>query len=240
MVARIVGVLARAVFVAPRRAGRARFAPQSLGERLGVDRAGGPRRLRPLGVRVDRRQRLNRRRGVGQPEYDATTDPNHAAAGFPTACAQCHDTTVWSAGQFTHPATFPLTGGHAAPACADCHAGSVFAGTPTDCASCHLDDYNATTNPNHANSGFPTDCAQCHNATVWTDATFNHSFPINSGAHSNLDCIDCHVVPSATPAFECILCHTHSESRMGDTHSGVNNYQWVSTACLNCHPNGRG
>jgi hypothetical protein len=26
---------------------------------------------------------------------------------------------------------------------------------------------------------------------------------------------------------------------MDDKHSGVNNYQYISSACYNCHPNGR-
>ena len=169
-------------------------------------------------------------------DYNATTAPDHTAAGFPTDCTQCHTPTVWGDGVFDHTPTFPLSGGHNTNQCSLCHSGGVFAGTPTDCASCHLSDYNATTNPNHSNSGFPTDCVQCHDTGSWLGATFNHP-RVNRGNHSNLDCIDCHVVLSATPAYECILCHEHNQSSMASRHSGRSGYQWVSTVCYDCHYN---
>ncbi|MCF6275829.1 MAG: 3-phosphoshikimate 1-carboxyvinyltransferase, partial [Robiginitomaculum sp.] len=46
------------------------------------------------------------------PEYNATTDPNHASAGFSTDCMLCHDTGDWDNADFEHPMSFQLVGGH--------------------------------------------------------------------------------------------------------------------------------
>ena len=54
---------------------------------------------------------------------------------------------------------FPLTGKHQTVACAQCHVGGKYAGTPTDCYACHQAKYQATKNPNHVAAGFPTTCA---------------------------------------------------------------------------------
>jgi hypothetical protein len=168
-------------------------------------------------------------------EYDATTDPNHAAAGFPTTCQTCHTTVAWDGAGFNH-ATFPLTGAHAVTDCAQCHIGGVYRGTPRDCASCHIGDYNGTTDPNHAAAGFPTTCQNCHNTSDWDDATFVHSFPI-AGPH-NQDCTECHQVPRNYSIFSCTHCHDHRRSEMDDEHDDVSGYVYSSPACYSCHPDG--
>ncbi len=67
---------------------------------------------------------------------------------------------------FNHATTvFPLTGAHTSVACANCHVGGKYVGTPTDCYSCHKTMYNTTTNPNHTAAGFPTTCQTCHTTT---------------------------------------------------------------------------
>ena len=108
--------------------------------------------------------------GCHAADYQKTTSPNHAAAGFPTTCEQCHQPTAstWSTGSFNHATVYPLVGAHATQACAACHKNGVYKGTPRDCVGCHLADYQRTTNPNHAAAGFPTTCEQCHqqSATV--------------------------------------------------------------------------
>ena len=70
-----------------------------------------------------------------------------------------------------------------------------FSLTSAACITCHLTDYNGTTNPPHKSSGFPQDCSGCHNTTQWTGATFNHTatgFAL-TGAHTSLQCAQCHV-----------------------------------------------
>jgi len=177
-------------------------------------------------------------------DYEATARPNHLASGFSTDCADCHSTMNWVSANFDHRQTaFPLTGAHIGVPCMACHA-TQFAGTPTNCYACHQADYDGATNPNHLAVGFSTDCASCHNSIAWNTTAWNHDalyFPINSGVHNNKWnlCSDCHTVSTNFAVFECINCHAHNLTQMNDKHSAVPNYQYLSTACYNCHPNGR-
>ena len=144
-------------------------------------------------------------------DFNATTNPNHVRGGFPTTCASCHTTTAWSPATFDHSKTvFPLTGAHVTVTCNACHIGGNFNNTPTDCASCHLKDYNATTSPNHSQLGFPTPCATCHTTTAWSPSTFDHSktaFPL-TGFHVTVACNLCHVGGNfTTVATDCYSCH---------------------------------
>ncbi len=171
-------------------------------------------------------------------DFNATTNPNHVSGGFPQQCEVCHSTTAWTPASFNHNLTsFPLTGAHQTVACANCHIGGRYAGTPADCYSCHKVDYQGTTNPNHVAAGFPTTCQTCHTTTAWTGATFNHTwFPIPH--HSATLCADCHTNPSNYAVFLCTNCHTQAAT--DPKHSGVKGYVWNSANCYACHPNGRG
>lgn len=176
-------------------------------------------------------------------DYDNTTDPNHLASGFPTDCVACHTTTAWEPADFDHATTaFPLTGAHASQDCLACHS-TGYTGTPTDCVACHRADYDNTTDPGHVAANFPTDCAACHTTTAWEPSTWDHDtiFPINSGKHLDKwnSCADCHVVQSDFSTFECIFCHEHNRTDTDDHHREVGNYQYLSAACLECHPQGR-
>lgn len=267
-------------------------------------------------------------------DYNQTTAPNHAAAGLPTTCQTCHTTTHWTPSTFNH-SGFPLTGAHASASCNQCHGGGVYDGLPTSCVSCHQSDYNTTNMPNHTAAGYPTSCEQCHSSVAWTPAGFNHAgvtrncaqchqvdynqttdpnhstngypttcqqchsvtawtpanfshggvtrncvqchlvdynqtsdpnhttagfpttcqtchdtvdwdhgtfnhtwFPINSGAHHNLTCAQCHPVPRNSGVFTCTDCHEHRQSSMDSHHQDVNNYVYNSNNCYACHPNG--
>ena len=176
-----------------------------------------------------------------QADYQATDDPNHAAAGFGTNCESCHGTSGWGGANFNHDTVFALTGAHTNLDCESCHAGGVFAGTPTDCYACHQADYEGTNDPDHVAAGFPTNCESCHSTSGWDGASFNHDqyFPINSGDHSGLDCADCHVVANNFQVFECIECHEHRQSEMDEEHDDVGGYVWESQACYDCHPTGQ-
>ncbi len=159
-------------------------------------------------------------------DFNATTDPNHAAQGFGHDCTQCHSTAGWAGANFDHTKTgFALTGAHASLLCQSCHA-SGYTNTPADCYSCHSSDYNGTTNPNHASAGFPHDCSQCHSTTNWSGATFSHSaFPL-TGSH-NTACSNCHQVSTNFAAHSCnAICHKSAHHQDQD--------------CYTCHSNGRG
>ena len=180
-------------------------------------------------------------------EYNAAKNPVHSTSGFSVECERCHRPMSWQGAVFDHAGTnFPLTGAHRSVPCASCHVGGVYAGTPTDCVACHQKDYDNTTNPNHGQLGFPTTCATCHNTTDWHDASFaqhdSEFFPIYSGAHKGrwTLCADCHTQPSNFTVFNCLGCHPHSDKAVTDGHhSGVSTYQYLSSECYRCHPQGR-
>ncbi len=177
-------------------------------------------------------------------DYDGTTDPNHASAGFPTDCSQCHSTNGWSGATFDHSTTgFALTGQHATLSCNSCHANG-YTNTPSDCYSCHKTDYQNTTDPNHSTAQFPTTCQDCHSTSSWSGATFDHDasyFPIYSGTHSGRwsACSDCHTNSSNYSVFSCITCHAHDQTTTDQHHQGVSGYVYQSSACYSCHPTGR-
>lgn len=165
--------------------------------------------------------------------------PDHRNAGFGTSCQNCHSTTRWEGAAIDHNRTnFPLTGAHTRVSCDRCHVNGRFAGTPTACFSCHQADYNRA-QPNHQSSGFPTTCQNCHSTNTWSGATFNHPFPITSGAHRGFACADCHPNSGNFGVFTCTTA-CHPRARMDDRHRGRAGYQYESSACLRCHPQGRG
>ncbi len=145
-------------------------------------------------------------------DFNGATTIDHRAAGFSISCEQCHNTDSWLSVKFDHArfTGFALVGMHATLACASCHAGNRFKGTPADCYSCHTADYVGTNNPNHAAAGFPTNCSLCHGSDSWLTATFNHAtagFPL-TGAHATVPCQQCHVNNQfANTPTQCQGCH---------------------------------
>lgn len=116
---------------------------------------------------------------------------------------------------FTHNQTgYPLTGAHVSLECVACHVGSVFKGTPRNCAGCHArgSRVNAIPMPtNHLVTNDP--CEICHTNTIqFTGVHFNHA-SVQPGS-----CVSCHNGRTATgkPAnhtsgpqatFTCEKCH---------------------------------
>jgi len=167
-------------------------------------------------------------------EFNAATDPNHAAGGLSTSCQQCHTTSAWEPSTFNHASVFALSGAHAAAPCASCHVNNRYAGTPKDCFACHASEYTATTNPNHAASGFSTSCLQCHSSNAWLPATFNHAsvFPL-TGAHATAACASCHPNGryTGTPR-DCFSCH---QADYGATTNPSHATSGFGTDCQTCH-----
>lgn len=179
-------------------------------------------------------------------KYNATTSPNHQTAGFGTDCQRCHNMVgkQWNGTNqgFEH-GFFPLKGGHQLD-CVLCHSNGVYSGLSKACASCHLADYNSTTNPAHASSGFSQECQTCHSINAWKPATFDHdskNFPIYSGTHRGewSACTECHTNSSNYSVFSCLNCHEHNKSSMDSEHRGRNGYVYNSANCLACHPRGK-
>jgi len=179
-------------------------------------------------------------------QYDGTRglqENDHFAQGYGTDCFTCHNMTGqdWSySGKGYEHGFFVLTGGHRIN-CIECHkTGEYKTKISSACITCHLDKYNATTNPNHSTSGFSKNCELCHSINSWVPATFDHEdfFPIKSGKHSGITCVECHTNASNYSAFSCTTnCHGRNET--DSKHDDVRNYTWVSAKCLECHPKGK-
>ncbi|MFN8579524.1 MAG: hypothetical protein U0163_00900 [Gemmatimonadaceae bacterium] len=171
-------------------------------------------------------------------DFNSTTNPHHAPAGFTTLCTSCHTTNPgWKPAAWDHTrnTSWPLTGAHIAQTCAACHADKVYKGKPSTCVSCHLTDYNNTTNPKHSTIGFPTDCVACHSTNQWKGAVFDHSktaFPL-TGGHMSASCADCHVngIYKGTPTV-CASCHTTDFNNSSNPHHAPAGF---STLCSSCH-----
>ena len=206
-----------------------------------------------------------------QQVFVAQKDPDHVAAGFATAvCTPCHTytaaTTTFAGGTYDHTAntTFPLTGAHIGVDCARCHTTAVYRGLAVACVSCHLADYNGTTNPNHAAAAFPQTCDNCHKVVAgWTGATGGHTAAVTiSSSHGNAQCSDCHSSPTDFSVFQCYSAchhtaantdHNHTCSPKGTSSCSAAGYfirngtTYVpnsvgpgpgSSACYTCHPRG--
>lgn len=185
-----------------------------------------------------------------QDEYEDNAYIDHVASGFPTDCVSCHNTIAFGAGvQFEHAVAsggFETLGAHDRIPCASCHTlpdfGPLFpVMDDQDCIGCHQLEFDQQ----HLGSGFPTTCLTCHTVETWAGGTFeDHDplfFPIFSGPHRDkwTGCIDCHSVPADYSSFTCLNCHEHRQSAMDDKHSGEGGYVYQSSACLDCHPDGR-
>jgi hypothetical protein len=143
-------------------------------------------------------------------EYNATTDPDHAASGFSTSCEDCHGFVAFDAGtSFSH------------------------AGIVDGCAECHLSDYQGTTDPDHEAGNFPTTCEDCHNTILWHSADFSHEGIVDG-------CYDCHMGDyqasrdpdhqAAGYPISCELCHGTLMWPGADfDHAGV------GSGCQQCH-----
>ena len=180
-----------------------------------------------------------------QANYQTAKNPDHVQGGFSTNCVECHNLNAfsWTGTGFNHN-IFPLTGGHAISNCQECHKTPDYSSTSPVCISCHLTNYNQTSNPPHQASQFPTTCSDCHTHNAWSPANWDHDnlyFPIYSGKHKNEwnTCTDCHPNQGNYAVFTCTT-SCHPQSKMDNEHRGEAGYTYTSAACLNCHPNGNG
>jgi hypothetical protein len=167
--------------------------------------------------------------------YLATTKPNHMQTGISEDCLQCHplNSFQWSGAGFDH-TVFPLTLGHSALKCTDCHLTGNFKGANRECNTCHQKDLVTAKNPDHILGKFSTTCTDCHTvAPGWKPVTFNHNtFPLTL-AHSGPLCIDCHKGGNYTATSkDCYSCH--QADYLAAT-SPNHNTSGFSKNCQNCH-----
>ncbi len=140
-------------------------------------------------------------------------------------CEVCHTVEGFEIVRFSvkdHESTrFPLTGGHAAVVCINCHpAGKVKAQStmqfvwsgPIQCVMCHQNIHGAQFAGKMKNG-----CATCHTTVTWQSLTFSHEntrFPLR-GRHAEIACNRCHIIP-------------------GDTSKPVQ-YVGITMGCSDCH-----
>ena len=175
---------------------------------------------------------------------------NHAGSTFPTTCTDCHTVNTFSDATFDHKTIsngFELLGAHNRTECASCHVipgyDPIFQTTgQNDCYSCHTSDYQSE----HASNSYPLDCTICHTVENWSASNFTQHdskyFPIYSGKHRNVwngNCATCHTTPTNFNVFFCTNCHEHNKTDMDKEHRGKSGYVYQSSACYNCHPDGR-
>jgi len=167
--------------------------------------------------------------------YMATTNPNHIQSGFSEDCAFCHfiNSFQWATEGFNHN-FFPLVQAHAKRECNDCHKTGNYADANPACYSCHQQDYQATTDPNHSASNFPTTCENCHTLNPgWKPASFDHSiFPLTLG-HAVPSCTDCHTGGNYTSTpTDCYACHQQDyNTTTNPGHQALG----FSVTCTECH-----
>jgi hypothetical protein len=165
--------------------------------------------------------------------YNGAQNPSHTAAGIPTECENCHQTTTWVPSIFDHSTTtgFALSGGHAGRQCVDCHQGTT-SNASSECISCHQENYNQA--ENHVAQNYPFDCLQCHTTASWAGATFDHNatnFPL-TGAHVATECAACHTNGYSGTPTTCVSCHqTNYNATVNPNHNSIG----IPTNCDECH-----
>lgn len=171
-------------------------------------------------------------------------------------CATCHSTAVrftQATSGFNHTQTaYPLTGAHAAVACASCHVNKVYKGVAfASCANCHQ-------NPHQPR--LPGECSSCHTTGAWRTTKVDHArtaFPL-LGKHVEVACAQCHVRPALTVKprsdtcaschadphkgvfkQDCNACHTEASFKKGTFDHATTRFPLVDKhaglACENCH-----
>lgn len=114
---------------------------------------------------------------------------------------------------------------------AECPHGKI---TP-DCYGCHKKDYDSNKNPNHIAAKFETNCVVCHTLKSWKPANFNHNTFTRfllTGAHTRVDCIQCHAAGYKGRDTTCVSCHRESYDATTNPNHAEEEFP---TNCQLCH-----
>jgi hypothetical protein len=168
-------------------------------------------------------------------------------------CEQCHTGVTFKKSNYTvakhQNSSFPLTGGHLAVACIECHkpptaiaTGTLYHFSDLSCTTCHADVHSgqfANRMKGLGSSDKPAGCEACHSTKEWKDLTkFDHAqtrFPL-TGSHRAVACSDCHKPPN----MEMNLIHvqfTKAPVNCIDCHENPHSNQFGARAddCAGCH-----
>jgi hypothetical protein len=189
-------------------------------------------------------------------DFAAAVDPPHAG-NFPMTCDDCHTPGAWRPAAGLHPeAAFPIgEGAHLPFRCAQCHdpqRGAYPGGANTSCVGCHTGAHtrDRMDRRHRGVAGYPAGgadvrfCLDCHPRGVADLVHPQDRFPLGSGDHGGVACLDCHkpdLGPYAGGAnTDCTGCHTgdHARAEMDARHRDVPAYTYDSPSCLRCHPAG--
>ncbi|MCB0707506.1 MAG: hypothetical protein KDC34_19460 [Saprospiraceae bacterium] len=175
--------------------------------------------------------------GCHSQDYNQTSNPDHQAAQFPTDCESCHTEVEWVPALFDHDGQFfPIySGTHDGEwdQCLDCHTNPSNYAIFT-CTSCHVNP--ETNNIHNGIGGYVYNsqaCLACH-PTGSADDSFDHNltnFPL-TGAHLDVDCLDCHSGGYAGTPTQCEACHT---TDFNQTTNPNHNTLGMPTDCAMCH-----
>lgn len=125
-----------------------------------------------------------------------------------------------------------------------------------DCSTCHLAEFQSTSQPPHSALGYSQGCVDCHGSKNWRppenpDTHPDVDFLISAGPHRPelVACSDCHdptmdVTSIAGLNTNCVGCHTgaHTLVIMDDVHKEDPEYPIGDPRpnfCLDCHADGR-
>ena len=173
---------------------------------------------------------------------------------FGQMCSSCHSTDTFVAPGFAVDAhrltNFPLTGRHGIMPCDECHLEKrerSFARAPVECGACHQGDIAAasTVTSDHRQPPFSVgSCRDCHVGSTFFPALFpqhDQCFPITTGAHANVQCVQCHNNVAGTRftgactgvPVRCAECHQKDVE--DNRHQAVSGYDFQSERCAVCH-----
>jgi hypothetical protein len=182
-------------------------------------------------------------------------DGQFAGAPYRNRCESCHNVVDFHRSLFTiakhHDTKFPLTGGHLAVPCADCHKAGIAGRTDKilafqfkdqSCTACHLDPHHGEFRDRMERrrpNGTAFGCEACHNTKSWVDVNgFDHTktkFPL-LGVHRTVTCGSCHkVLPGEKriqfkgTAQACEACHADPHGGQFAAHDAK------TTPCAGCH-----
>ncbi len=175
--------------------------------------------------------------GCHSQDYTSAQDPNHIQLQFPVECTQCHTEGAWKPSTFDHDGMyFPVYSGKHKGVwneCMECH------NTPGQwnlftCITCHQ---NPETNNQHTGvQGYTYQnpaCLACH-PTGEADVIFDHNmtmFPL-TGAHTTVNCLECHAAGFQGTNTTCVGCHTQDFNQAANPNH--QNLQ-IPSDCVMCH-----
>jgi len=179
-------------------------------------------------------------------------DGQFAAAPWRNRCEQCHAGVTFKVSNYTlakhQKSSFPLTGGHEAVPCNECH--KPLPGTKVtpyhfsqlSCATCHEDVHKgqfAERMQTRNAAGRSLGCEACHSTKDWHDLSkFDHDqtrFPL-LGSHRAVACADCHKPPN----LELTMAHVkfaQTPVKCGECHENPHADQFGERGrdCAACH-----